>query len=138
METWGHHLTGKRVIIRCDNSATVDCINHGGRVRDGGMMVGMRELAMSAVPSIRSMSGAIGSRRRRTFSPIRRVARTRDGWGAFFRHCKEQLGLEPAQLTQVEPTLDTAAVLEKIRRVHLAKARREAVGDDACAGRPPR
>ena len=62
----------------------------------------------------------------------------KDGWGVFFRHCQERLGLEPEQLAQVTPSLDVPAALEKIRRVYLAKARREAYGDEDGVPRPPR
>jgi len=136
METWGHHLTGKRVVIRCDNSATVDCINRG-RVRDGGMMVGMRELALSAAKHSFDVRCDWIATKENVFADSASRA-DKDGWGVFFRHCKEKLGLEPEQLEQVEPSLDVPAVLEKIRRTHVATARREAVGDVECARRPPR
>ena len=136
METWGRYLHGRRVVIRCDNSATVDCINRG-RVRDAGMMIGMRELALSAARHSFDVRCDWIATKKNVFSDSASRA-GKDGWGVFFRHCKEQLGLEPEQLTQVKPTLDTPAVLEKIRRAYLAKARRKEDGDEECASRIPR
>ena len=52
-------------------------------------------------------------------------------------HAVGELGLDPEQMTQVEPTLDVPAVLEKIRRTYVAKARREAEGDVECARKIP-
>ena len=91
-------------------------------------MVGMRELALSAAKHSFDVKCEWIATKENVFADSASRA-DKDGWGVFFGHCKELLGLEPEQLKQVTPSLDTRVVLEKIRRSHLARERADGVED---------
>ena len=122
-DTWGEHLARKRVVTRCDNESSVFTINAlsggGGRTTDAGMLVVAREIFfICAKHSFMTRSKHIGTKLN-----VLADAASRADWRRFFAYAKSEFGVAREAMREVEPTLDTAGMLAKIRKATLTERR---------------
>lgn len=111
--TWGHLLSTKRVLMRCDNESCVQTLQRG-RCRDPGMMCCVRELCLAmAKHSFDMMAHHI-----RTEENVLADAASRDDWERFFSYALSEFGL--TTLKRIEPKIDLALMLRRIRDARAA------------------
>jgi hypothetical protein len=137
-DTWGAHLAQRKVITRCDNLSSVFTINAltggGGKTTDPGMLVVAREMFfICAKHSFLTRSAHIGTKLN-----VLADAASRCEWERFFAFAKSEFGVEREQMREVEPTLDTPLMLEKIRKAMLTERRCEAERIRAASNRAAR
>jgi hypothetical protein len=122
-DTWGEHLSRKRVVTRCDNESSVYTINSlsggGGKTTDAGMLVVAREIYfICAKHSFMTRSKWIGTKLN-----VLADAASRADWRRFFEYAKSEFGVDRSAMREVTPTLDTAGMLTKIRKAILTERR---------------
>jgi len=122
-DTWGEHLSRKRVVTRCDNESSVYTINSlsggGGATTDAGMLVVAREIYfICAKHSFMTRSKWIGTKLN-----VLADAASRADWRRFFEYAKSEFGVDRSAMREVVPTLDTAAMLTKMRKAILTERR---------------
>ena len=125
MDLWGKYLSQRRIVMRCDNEATVHMINTG-RCKDPGMMCSMRSLFFTMAKH----SFAMNSKHVKTEDNV--LADSASRWfddpkyrEVFFKFARDEFGFERDEMTQVTPTLDIAELLRKIKKARAAAARHE-------------
>ena len=139
-DTWGSHLSKRRVITRCDNESSVYTINAlssgKGATTDAGMLVVAREIFfICAKHSFMTRSRHIGTKLN-----VLADAASRADWKRFFEFAKSEFGVDKAQMRRVEPTLDTREMLLKIRKAmaterRMAEEKRRAAAQRRGSGR---
>ena len=106
----------------------------GGKTTDPGMLVVAREMFfICAKHSFLTRSAHIGTKLN-----VLADAASRCEWERFFAFAKSEFGVEREQMREVEPTLDTPLMLEKIRKAMLTERRCEAERIRAASNRAAR
>lgn len=131
-DTWGAHLARRRVVTRCDNESSVYTINSitsgKGSTTDPGMMVVAREIFfICAKHSFLTRSKHIGTKLN-----VLADAASRGDWRRFFEFAESEFGVERGAMRRVQPTLDTRAMLLKMRK---AVATERRLAEEGAQGR---
>ena len=123
MDQWGSHFGGRKIITRCDNESAVAAINRM-RCVDPGMHTAVKELWFTKmahsfdvrcrhVKSEDNKLGDLPSRWTRA-DGSRDAAAERE----FFEFVGSVYGVARADMTEVEPSLDTRGLLRRMQRAH--------------------
>jgi len=126
---WREQLSGK-VRGRCDNESCCTVLENGFNCRDPGLLVCLRELY-----SVQALHGfELRARHIASEDNVEADAISRGDLERFFAYVREALGVESADIREVEPSLSPTSML---KRMLAAKSHRAALLAARAANPPP-
>ena len=129
MHQWSGEFRGKRIVGRCDNESTVTAVN-AMKCSDPGMHTCVKELWYLKMERsfdirlrhLRTADNVLGD------CPSRwnRADGSRDPRyeAEFFEFAESVFGLQPSDMTEVEPTFDVRGMLQRMGKAHRGRRHR--------------